>query len=66
MDIITRLELIELLIKSVKESVQNFNGDKMDCGYEYLQEHSVSSIQDRCRIARRELLMITKELDRCY
>lgn len=65
MDIITRLELIELIIKSIKESVKYFNGNKFDRGCDYASEHSAASIQDRCRIARRELLMIVKELDKC-
>lgn len=65
MDIMTRLYMIELLVQSIKESVAEFNGNKFDCGSDYGKEHSAGSIRDRCRVVRRELLMVMKELDKC-
>ena len=66
MDIDKRIEMVALLIDSIKESITEFNGNKFDCGCNYPSEHSVTSIQDRCRVARRELLLIMKELNKCY
>ena len=62
MDIKSRIDMVELLIHSVKESVEEYKGNRYGAGYDYAREHSAGSIQERCKIARRELLMIMKEL----
>ena len=66
MDINKRLELIKGLVESIEESSHAFT-EKYNAGevYELEQEHSVNSMITRCKIARRELLMFMKELEKC-
>ena len=62
MDINKRIDMVLLLLQSTKESIEEYSGNKYGAGYEYPIVHSAASIQERCKVARRELLMIMKEL----
>lgn len=62
MDINKRIDMVLLLLQSTKESIEEYSGNKYGAGYEYPTVHSAASIQERCKVARRELLMIMKEL----
>lgn len=62
MNIEERINMILLLLQSTKESIEEYSGNKYGAGYEYPAVHSAASIQERCKVARRELLMIMKEL----
>ena len=63
MNIEQRINMVLLLLQSTKESIEEYSGNKYGAGYEYSTVHSAGSIQERCKIARRELLMIMKELN---
>ena len=62
MSIEERINMILLLLQSTKESIEEYSGNKYGVGCEHPTVHSAGSIQERCKIARRELLMIMKEL----
>ena len=62
MNIEERINMILLLLQSTKESIEEYSGNKYGAGYEYPTVHSAASIQERCKVARRELLLIMKEL----
>jgi hypothetical protein len=58
-----RIKAVQLLAKSIEESLHNYEQAEMKLvGYEIERGDSMSSIKNRCLIARNELLEIMKGL----